>query len=98
MSAGTATIELLPDLPTYTADQDVLVRMSFVDTLGAPVDSGEVTLTVVRPDGVQDEYTLSGGGVSHPSTGVYERTVTMTMPADWIFHVQGSTVVAAAQV
>jgi hypothetical protein len=97
MTVGNVAIDIVPELPRYVADQAVLVRMTFTDADGVLTVAGEVTLTVVAPDGVQYAYTLSGGDLTNPSTGVYERTVTLTMAADWLFHAQGSTLVAANQ-
>src|SRR6185436_19386409 len=93
--SGTVVLELLPDLPSYTADQEVTVRATFRDTAGALTDAGDVAITMIRPDGAQTEYTFLGGDLTHPSTGIYERSATMTMPNDWTFHAQGSTLVAA---
>lgn len=94
------TVDSSATSPTVTANvapmtpvegQTVVIGSSsgpFRDRDGTPVDPTTVALTVTDPAGTTQTYT--GAELTHPSTGVYEREVTVDSPGFWRFRLEGT--------
>jgi hypothetical protein len=70
----------------YQPKVGTLVSSTFAveDAKGMAGDSGEVTCTIVAPDGTESILTLSGGGVVRDGIGLYHVDFPISLPGVWV--------------
>ena len=80
--------------PFDVGDQ-VTFFVDFTNAAGTAANPSTVTLKVENPDGTQTTY--AQGSLSNPSTGRWEKAVTVDKPGRWWFRFEGTGSIQLAQ-
>lgn len=76
----------------YDIGDEVVFYVDFTDTAGAAANPTTVTLKVMKPDGTTNTYT--GGTVSNPTVGRFEKPVVLDQEGRWWYRFEGTGAVA----
>lgn len=77
-------------MPTFDINDEVRLRAQFVDADGDLADPTTVTFKHQDPGNNDTEITLSGGGITKESTGIYFADLTLDEAGTWYFRAEGT--------
>ncbi len=75
---------------SHVLGQAVTITATFRNASGVPADPTAVALEVTAPDGTTATYTYAGAQVTKASTGVYTRSIALSLPGAWHYRWEGT--------
>lgn len=77
-------------MPTFDINDEIRLRAQFTNVAGTLADPDTITFKHQDPSLNEATLTVSGGGVTKESTGIYYADLTLDESGTWYFRAEGT--------